>query len=189
MLRNLRIKPAYAAWIAAAATLVGVARLAAQAEPVTCDSKCAAIVFGDSGKALPATDQQAIATQLPLKPGPEGLVDIVCEQPASSQVSLRDLNGDGTSEVFVLFGNACLSGFAGSSLALYIKDASGKYQVNLGFPAGGYDVLETKNAGYPDLQIGGPGFCHPVWRWNGKTYDFLRNQEEEPGGCAGVEQQ
>ena len=188
MLTNLRIKPACAAWIATVLTLVGGARVAAQAEPVTCDAKCAAIVFGDSGKALPAADQQAIASQLALKAGPEGLVDTVCEQPAGSQVSLRDLNGDGTPEVFVLYGNTCLSGFAGSSLVLYIKDTSGKYQMNLGFPSGGYDVLETKNAGYADLKIGGPGFCFPVYRWNGKTYDFLRNQEEEPGGCKDVGQ-
>jgi hypothetical protein len=188
MFPNLRIKSAPAVGIATVATLLGGPRLAAQAQPVTCDAKCAAIAFGDSGKALPAADQQAIASQLPLKAASQGLVDTVCEEPAGSQASLRDLNGDGTPEVFLLYGNSCLSGFAGSTLALYVKDASGKYQMNLGFAAGGYDVLETKNAGYPDLKIGGPGFCSGVWRWNGKAYDFLRNQEEEPGGCDEVGQ-
>ncbi len=64
----------------------------------------------------------------------------------------------------------------------------GKYKINLGFPAGAYESLETENLGYPYLKFGGPGFCSAVWRWNGKAYDFLQNQEEEPGGCEGVGQ-
>ena len=175
-----------------ALTLLGATRLAAQ-QPVTCDAKCAAVVFGDSGQALSAADREQIAAVLPFKTAPDGktLVDAMCEEAvfgmgSPDMVSTRDLNGDGTAEVFLLGGNSCLSGSAGATLSLFIKDAAGKYQPHLGFPAGSYDILETSNQGYPDLMLGGPGFYFPVWRWNGSTYDHFRNQEQEPGGCEGI---
>lgn len=46
-----------------------------------------------------------------------------------------------------------------------------------------YAVQETRNNGYADLMIGGPGFCHPLLRWDGTTYVFDRSVAEEPGGC------
>ena len=187
---NLRLVQAYVALVASAVTLLGGGpRLTAQ-EPVTCDAKCATAVFSDSGEALSAADKQEIASQLPFKVAPDGksLVDSVCEQGAQLELTTPDLNADGNVEVFVLGGNSCLSGFTGSSVWLFIKDASGKYKGDLGFPAGAYESLKTKNLGYPDLMFGGPGFCHAVWRWNGKAYDFLRNQAEQPGGCEGVGQ-
>ena len=61
-------------------------------------------------------------------------------------------------------------------MALFIKDAAGKYQTNLGFPGASADPKPEKSKGYPDLVIGGPGFCFPVWRWNGKAYDFHRKR-------------
>ncbi|HKY60058.1 MAG TPA: hypothetical protein VJP59_03515 [Gemmatimonadota bacterium] len=103
-----------------------------------------------------------------------------------SQVEETDLNGDGVSEVFVLAGNTCTSGMAGSSIVLFIKDAEGRYGSHLGFPAGGWTKLETSNAGFPDLAIGGPGFCEAVWRWDGTTYQHDHDRETEPGGCDGV---
>ncbi len=27
--------------------------------------------------------------------------------------------------------------------------------------------------------IGGPGFEHPIWRWNGKEYDFYKKIKEK----------
>ena len=39
--------------------------------------------------------------------------------------------------------------------------------------------LRTKGtAGWPDLEIGGPGFCFPVARWDGKEYKFNRWEYE-----------
>ena len=32
-------------------------------------------------------------------------------------------------------------------------------------------------------KIGGPGFCFPVWRWNGKQYVHHGQAAQEPGGC------
>jgi len=47
-------------------------------------------------------------------------------------------------------------------------------------------VLETSNMGYPDLAIGGAGFCEAVWRWDGTSYQQHGTRETEPGGCDGI---
>jgi hypothetical protein len=36
---------------------------------------------------------------------------------------------------------------------------------------------------YPDLKIGGRGFCEAVWRWNGSRYALLRGIPTAPKGC------
>lgn len=41
------------------------------------------------------------------------------------------------------------------------------------------NILNTKGTGnWPDLEIGGPGFCFPVERWNGREYALHRHQYE-----------
>ncbi len=96
------------------------------------------------------------------------------DYPFSASVSPTDLNKDGKEEIFVVFGNTFTSGHAGSSVTVFIKNGSGGYTPNLGFPGMGPDVLGTVNQGYPDLLIGGPSFEYPVWRWNGKEYTLNR---------------
>lgn len=113
----------------------------------------------------------------------KGFVDETCGQPASTAVSFSDWNHDSTPEVLVISGNTCTSGMAGSSAVLFIKDSAGTYQPNLGFPAASADPQSTLNLGYPDLLIGGPGFCFPIWRWNGTEYEYLRNEPQMAGGC------
>jgi hypothetical protein len=93
-----------------------------------------------------------------------------CGKAIEPQVDVVDLNGDGQPEVFVLANDSICYGVAGGELTLLIKDKQGHWQANLGFSAGGYKLLSTKNKGYPDIEIGGPGFCAPVWRWNGRAY-------------------
>jgi hypothetical protein len=92
-----------------------------------------------------------------------------CHQPVDPEVKVVDLNGDGQQEVFVQVESSCY-GAAGGQLSLLIKDKQGRWKDNFGVPAGGYKILSTKNKGYPDIEIGGPGMCSPVWRWNGKAY-------------------
>ena len=66
---------------------------------------------------------------------------------------------------------------------LFIRDPAGNLKPHLGFPAASADPLPERNEGYPDLLIGGPGFCFAVWRWNGASYEHLRNDPQMPGGC------
>ncbi|TWV93342.1 hypothetical protein [Chitinophaga pinensis] len=95
--------------------------------------------------------------------------------PFGATVYATDMNKDGAEEIFVVFGNTFTSGNAGSSVVLFIKNSAGTYAENLGFPGMAPDVLATISQGYPDLLIGGPGMEFPVWRWNGKTYNFYKN--------------
>jgi hypothetical protein len=99
------------------------------------------------------------------------------------EVEIVDLNDDGTLEVFVAWGNTCLSGGTGRSLSLFVKDETGGYRHQLGFPALGYTPLVAGGAGLPDLAFGGPGFCRAVWAWDGDSYEHKCNLPDEPGGC------
>lgn len=101
------------------------------------------------------------------------------DAPFDAQVFPTDLNKDGVEEVFVVYGNSYTSGATGSSVVLFIKNTAGVYEDNLGFPGTVPDVLPTASKGYPDLLIGGPGFEHPVWRWNGKSYAFLKKVSDQ----------
>lgn len=98
-----------------------------------------------------------------------------------------DLNQDGQPEVIVIAGNTCTSGITGSYTFVFVKNRAGRFEMNLGFPASGVEPLASKSRGFPDLLIGGRGFCHPVWRWNGKKYVYLCGREEESGACAARE--
>lgn len=114
------------------------------------------------------------------------IIDDTCGQDISPTVKIEDLNRDGIEEVFIIWGNTCASGHAGATVSLLIKDHSGKYVDNLSLPGTDYEKLSTTNHGFPDIKLGGPGFCHRVWRWDGKKYGHLRNEPAVKGGCDGV---
>ncbi|MGH7587305.1 MAG: hypothetical protein ACRELU_01810, partial [Gemmatimonadota bacterium] len=145
------------------------------------------ILFADS-TTVSVDDQRTIFDLLGYTVSADGtaLEAMDCGPIYVSRVEETDLNGDAVVEVFVLAGNSCTSGMDGSSVSLFIKDAEGRYGSHLGFPAGGWTELETSNAGFPDLAIGGPGFCEAVYRWDGTTYQHDHNQPTEPGGCDGI---
>lgn len=92
-----------------------------------------------------------------------------CNESVDYDAEVIDLNGDGQPEVFTQVHGICLGGMAGVSMNLYIKDKSGHWKPQFGFP-GIFAILKTKSNGYPDIEIGGPGNCFPVWRWNGMQY-------------------
>lgn len=100
------------------------------------------------------------------------------ENPFDAKVFPTDINNDGKEEIFIIFGNSYTSGDIGTNVLLFIKDKAGKYQSNFGFSGASPDILPTKNLGYPDLLIGGPGFEFPIWRWNGKEYVFNKKISE-----------
>lgn len=99
--------------------------------------------------------------------------DKTCNETTAYQTEVVDLNGDGQPEVFVSIQGTCWGGMAGVHMNLMIKAPDGQWKPQFGFP-GIYQILETKNKGYPDIEIGGPGFCFPVWRWNGQRYDIYK---------------
>ena len=90
----------------------------------------------------------------------------------------RDLNGDGRPEAVVTEGGAICYGTTGTHFWLLSKQANGSWKLmteDTAMP----DFLATKGVGgWPDIQLGGPGFCFPVVRWNGKAYFNHRNEYE-----------
>jgi hypothetical protein len=97
-----------------------------------------------------------------------GRLDKDCNTTVDYDAEVIDLNGDGQPEVFTRLHSACY-GMAGVNMDLYVKDKDGQWKPQFGFP-GDYNILKTKNLGFPDIEVGGPGDCFPVWRWNGSSY-------------------
>jgi len=146
------------------------------------------LLFGAGMEGLSEADQLAIYRHLGLKRSADGKDLLVmggeAAGPARFTVQLEDLNADGRDEVFVIGGNAFLSGASGSSVWLFLKPApDGQWQVNLGVPAASYTVLAQDHAGYPDLRLPGTGACDAVWRWDGDTYAYHQGVATRPGGC------
>lgn len=143
-------------------------------------SEGAALLFKNIKSSLPAEDRNSLFKKSGFVlskdkkqfviAASEGMMDY----PFPAFVFPTDMNKDGKEEIFVIFGNGYTSGQTGSSLLLFIKDKTGNYQTNFGFSGAMPVIMPTKNGGYPDLLIGGPGFEFPVWRWNGKEYVYYR---------------
>lgn len=85
------------------------------------------------------------------------------------RIEVADLNGDGQPEAWVKESSLYCYGRTAEYFVLVTKD-SGGWRVlleNVGIPT----VLTTKHFGWPDIEVGGPGFGKfPVYRWNGKSY-------------------
>lgn len=144
-----RSLPLLALWIAATHTVVMAAS----------DDKdvLAAIVSATGGK-MKAMQGRAF--------------DKDCGQEIDYQAEAVDLNGDGQLEVLTHEGGMCF-GRAGAQMNLYIRDRSGQWQPQFGFP-GMARLLNTRRHGFPDIQVDGPGTCFPVWRYDGKRYQLFK---------------
>lgn len=85
------------------------------------------------------------------------------------QIEEVDLNGDGQPEAWVREGSVFCYGNIGTAFVLLTK-AGDRWHVLLdevGVPV----VQPASNAGWPDIEVGGPGFGKfPVYCWNGKAY-------------------
>ena len=81
-----------------------------------------------------------------------------------------DLNGDGLPEALITHGGSFCYGNTGQAFWLISKSGNGAWKLMtnaVGIP----EFLKSKGAGgWPDISIGGPGFCFPVRRWDGKRY-------------------
>lgn len=90
----------------------------------------------------------------------------------------RDLNGDGRPEAVLGEGGSFCYGFAGHGYVLLSKQANGSWKTidsNNGYAT----FLKTKGkGGWPDIEVGGPGFCFPVTRWNGSECALNRHEYE-----------
>jgi hypothetical protein len=89
---------------------------------------------------------------------------------------MRDLNGDGLKDVIVVEDSARCYGAAGISFVLIASQPGGKWKKMIG-GVGVAQVLDSRGVGnWPDISIGGPGFCFPVLRWNGRAFANHRRE-------------
>jgi hypothetical protein len=107
-----------------------------------------------------------------------------CDDPGTLTYSggmierIGDLNGDGLPEVLVTEGGTYCYGNTGTGFWLLAGQPGGKWKLMLR-SMGIVEVLKTRGVGrWPDISIGGPGFCFLVRRWNGKTYAEHRFEYE-----------
>ena len=111
----------------------------------------------------------------------KGMWVMCADDPNSSGATIdtvRDLNGDGRPEAVVSEGGTFCYGHTGMGYQLLSKQADGTWRAmsgGIGIP----EFLKSKGiGGWPDISIGGPGFCFPVQRWNGKAYALHRYEYE-----------
>ncbi len=103
---------------------------------------------------------------------------LICAEDPQAQGAtideVRDLNGDGRPEAIVSEGGSFCYGAAGMGFMLLSKQGNGGW-LKITSDAGIPEFLSTKGVGgWPDISVGGPGFCFPVQRWNGKAYVLNR---------------
>ena len=91
---------------------------------------------------------------------------------------IDDFNQDGKLDALITESSAMCYGNAGVAYYLVTNKSNGKWKLitkGVGTPK----FLKTLGVeGWPDLEIGGPSFCFPVQRWNGKSYVLNRHQYE-----------
>ena len=95
-----------------------------------------------------------------------------------------DFNGDGMFDALVTEGGSFCFGMIGFAYTLVSRSNDGTWRIldeRIGMPR----FLEAKGAeGWPDIEVGGPGFCFPVVRWNGSEY-MVDRYEYEGRRCQG----
>lgn len=104
---------------------------------------------------------------------------LICAPPADSGApepagatieTVRDLNGDGRPEAVVTDSGTFCYGGDEVGFQLLSKQADGRWRVITG-DNGTPEFLKSQGVGgWPDISVGGQGFCFPVQRWNGKSY-------------------
>jgi hypothetical protein len=107
-----------------------------------------------------------------------------CDDPGTASYSpgrveqVLDLNGDGLPEVVLSEGGTFCYGNTGQAFWVLGRQADGRWKLitqSTGIP----EFLKTQGAqGWPDISVGGPGFCFPVARWNGREYKHQRWEYE-----------
>ena len=107
-----------------------------------------------------------------------------CEDPGTASYTqgsidqAADLNGDGLPEAIISESSSFCYGMQGSGYFLAGKQQDGTWKL-ITSGSGILTPLATRGTGgWPDLEIGGPGFCFAVERWNGSEYRHHRYEYE-----------
>lgn len=109
----------------------------------------------------------------------------LCPESNGSKLELpyeiKDINGDAIDELIVhqqASGAASCFGHAGSEISLLISDGNGGWADAFGFPGSDLAFHPRTDSDWPDVEILGPGFCFPVWRYHEGSYGIWRTCED-----------
>ena len=91
---------------------------------------------------------------------------------------VRDLNGDGRPEAVITEGGTYCFGHTGAAYTVVSKQANGNWKKVTGGTGIATFLPSKGKGGWPDIEVGGPGFCFPVIRWNGREYTLNRHEYE-----------
>ncbi len=97
-----------------------------------------------------------------------------------------DMNADGVEEIFVNQSGSSF-GNTGNFFDLFFKNSKGEY-VNVAGAIALPLITKSRYNGYPELIMGGPGMSQPVWRFDGKKYDWNRTIGDQDVSGMGVEE-
>jgi len=107
-----------------------------------------------------------------------------CDDPGTLSYSpgvieqVMDLNADGRPEVLISEGSVFCHGMTGMGYSLVSQQGDGSWKAMAG-GTGIVAFLPSKGVdGWPDIEVGGPGFCFPWLRWNGREYALAGYQYE-----------
>jgi len=91
----------------------------------------------------------------------------------------KDINGDGRVDAVVTEGSGICYGNTGTRFWLLTKEPNGTWKRMISEIGIAEFVPSNKGrAGWPSLSIGGPGFCFPVYRWNGRVWELYTFEYE-----------
>jgi len=97
---------------------------------------------------------------------------------AGSIETYKDINGDGRPDAIVIETGAVCYGMAGQRFWLVSKQQNGSWKTlisEIGIP----EFYSNKGrGGWPDLSIGGPGLCFPIYRWAGRQFEVYTFEYE-----------
>ncbi|MET0307806.1 MAG: hypothetical protein ABW023_03775 [Sphingomonas sp.] len=160
---------------------------ATKAAPAAAPAQASAGMVSPSAKPAALTPAQRNAVFKAAGAERRGAKWLLCSDQPDPQgatiESISDLNGDGRAEVVVTDGGTFCYGNTGTGFVLLSQQADGSWKQMAG-ETGIATFLKTRSLGWPDLEVGGPGFCFPVSRWSGKEYVFHHFNEYMKGMCA-----
>jgi hypothetical protein len=146
----------------------------AQTKPAAALTDGAALLFKNIKSKLSNTEKNWLYKQLGLTLLKDKKKFMADEYDVIVVPFITDINKDAVEEVFIVLQSSALFGNTGESFSMFTKNKTGNFEKQPDLGAGIAMILYTKNMGYPDIAIGGPGFEFPAYRWDGKKYKYFK---------------